>query len=290
MELINCKAIADEIKDRTATRVFDLCANSQSGHDLYRRPNLAILLVGNRPDSELYVRIKDREAKAVGIDMNLYRLEENTSDQEILDTVKFLNQDDDIDGILIQLPLPSQIDTHKIVSSMDPNKDVDGFHHDNLKKLIKPGELNKIVPPTFGAITSVLEYCETKLIGKNIVIIGNSDIFTKNLDTWLASFGANVKLFKANDEWPKETLQADIVICAVGRPGLLSSSMVQNEAIIIDVGINQVEGKTVGDCDLDSFNGTDCRITPVPGGIGPLTVALALQNTLVFFEKKISKH
>lgn len=285
MELINCRQIASDIKETIAQEVYDLCVNPNTSHKVERRPNLAVILVGSRPDSELYVKIKTREAELVGMDLSLYRLTDNASEAEVLETVNFLNRDLDTDGILIQLPLPAALDTDKIIRALDPSKDIDGFHPQNLELLRNNPEHESMIPPTFGAVKSVLDYCQLELLDKKIIIIGKGGVFTDNLDTWFASQGAEVQTFKNNDAWQRSTLTADVIISAAAEPGLIEASMTNNEAIIIDISINIVDGKTVGDVDIDSFTGTDCRITPVPGGIGPLTVALALENTLKAFVK-----
>jgi methylenetetrahydrofolate dehydrogenase (NADP+)/methenyltetrahydrofolate cyclohydrolase len=285
MELINCRQIANDIKETIAQEVYDLCVKSSTGHDLYRRPNLAVILVGSRPDSELYVRIKSREAETVGMDFSLYRLADNVNETEILNTINFLNKDEAIDGILIQLPLPEHLDTDKIITAINPAKDVDGFHPDNLAQLIQTESSNKMIPPTFGAVKSVLDYCKLDLTDKKIIIIGKDSVFTNNLNTWLSQFGAEVATYLVDDNWSQVTLETDVIISAVGQANLIGASMTNNEAVIIDIGINVLDGKTVGDVDIASFEGTDCRITPVPGGIGPLTVALALQNNLRAFVK-----
>jgi len=280
MEIINGKTLATKIEDQITKQVFNYCENIKSGHHLYRRPCLTIIKIGERTDSALYVKIKERQAKSVGIDTNLYLLPENIDDKEVIEAIQFLNIDNTVDGILVQLPLPEHLDTDKIISAIDHFKDVDGFHPKNLANLTSPGILHKIIPPVYASILMCLESIDFKLMGKNTVIIGQSDIFTKQLDSYLASYGAIVTVFKANDDWYQATKQADLIITAVGQANLITKEDLKPEVVIIDIGISQHKGKTVGDIDSASVQYFPGYLTPVPGGIGPMTVALALKNTL----------
>ncbi len=286
MKIINCKQIAQGIEDEIARRVFSVCEDVNAGHPLLRRPSLAILKVGDRADSSLYVKIKERQAKSVGIETNLYIFPDNITEDEMIGAVKFLNLDETVDGILIQLPLPENLDTDKIIDAMDPAKDVDGFHKQNLEKLSNVELAEKIVPPVYGSVAACLEDIKFDLKDKDVVVIGQSDIFTRELDNYLASFGSQVKVFKTSDDWQEATKHADLIITAVGQPKLISKENIKNGVVIIDIGISQVEGKTVGDVDAESVADVDGYLTPVPGGIGPMTVALALRNTLNSFLKK----
>ena len=278
MELINCRQIAQGIEDKIAKQVYALCADPNSGYPMLRRPSLAIIKAGNKADSALYVKIKERQAKSVGIETNLYLLTEETSNEEIFTAIEFLNKDPLVDGILVQLPLPAHLDTDRIIASIDPSKDVDGFHAENLTKLAET-EAEKIVPPVYAGIIACLANIEFTLTGKRVVIIGKSDIFTSHLDSFLSGLGASVQVFKVTDDWQAAARDAELLISAVGKPLLINKDCVSAGVVIIDIGISQIEGKTYGDADAESLKDVPGHLTPVPGGMGPLTVALALQNT-----------
>ena len=278
MELINCRQIAQGIEDKIAKQVYALCADPNSGYPMLRRPSLAIIKVGEKADSALYVKIKERQAKSVGIETSLYLLSDNTTNEEVLTAIKFLNDDPLVDGILVQLPLPAHLDTDRIIASIKPSKDVDGFHAENLT-LLASSEETKIIPPVYAGIIACLANIKFELAGKSVVIIGKSDIFTSHLDSFLQSLGASVQVFKATDTWQAAAKKAELLISAVGKPQLINKDCVSAGVVIIDIGISQIDGKTYGDADAQSLKDIPGHLTPVPGGMGPLTVALALQDT-----------
>ena len=274
-QLIDGKKIAEKIKDTITQEIFRLGA----------RPNLAIVLLKGRSDSELYVNLKEREAKKVGIDTHLYKMPSETSEENLLETIKYLNEDDLIDGILVQLPLPKHIDTDKIIESMSPKKDVDGFHPENLSKL-KKGEAI-IMPPVYGAVLEMLGDINYEIEDKKICIISKSKIFGNNLLSLLEKEGASPICVSPNDkEATKIMKESDVLISAIGNAHFIKKEMIKKDAVIIDIGISK-KGKTVkGDVDFTDVEDYCSYITPVPGGVGPLTIAMTFQNTLNIFKRK----
>ena len=276
MEIINGKLLAEKIKHEVAQKIVKLGE---------KRPNLAIILIGEREDSKLYVSLKEKEAKKVGIDTHIYRCESDISEKEVLDTINFLNNDENIDAILVQLPLPEGLDTDKIIRCIDCNKDVDCFHPENLKDL----DCTKMLSPVYGTVIEMLDSIDYELENKSVCIIANSDIFGKNLEKVLKSKekSLNISVVKANDkDLEKKTSSADILITAVGKPEFIKKEMVKENAVVIDVGITTEEGDVYGDVDFRDVENKVAYITPVPGGVGPMTIAMLFKNTLELFEKK----
>jgi methylenetetrahydrofolate dehydrogenase (NADP+) / methenyltetrahydrofolate cyclohydrolase len=278
MTIIDGRALAEKIKDEI---VKEVCALKGA------RPNLAILLIGGREDSMLYVKLKEAEAKKVGIDTHLYYCPGNISENDILETIDFLNKDDSIDAILVQLPLPDGLDADRIIAAIDPAKDVDGFHPENLKILMSTCSHDHVIPPVFGVVLEMLNGIDCDLTAKKVCVIANSDIFGRGLLKVLECKGARAVLARADDEnLSAQTISADILISAVGRKKFIKGSMIKKDAILIDVGIVK-EGKRVyGDVDFEDIKDKAAFATPVPGGVGPMTIAMAFKNTLELFKKK----
>ncbi|NCN25523.1 hypothetical protein COT94_02490 [Candidatus Falkowbacteria bacterium CG10_big_fil_rev_8_21_14_0_10_37_14] len=271
MELINGKELARQIEDGIAGEINLHPAS---------RPNLAIILVGNRPDSTLYVRLKEKTAKEVGIDTHIYRLEEATATQEeLLEVIKFLNNDLAIDGILLQLPLPYNFDTDTAVSTIVFDKDVDGFTPETLSHLTDISNPGRLLSPVFLAVLACLETADPDWRTKSIAIAGKDTIFSNNLLNLLQAEGAKTELLTL----PIDSLKsrsANILITALGVAGIITETEIAPGVIVIDIGISQnAEGKTVGDVAPGAAEAA-AYLTPVPGGIGPLTIAFALKNTL----------
>ena len=253
------------------------------------RPNLAIILIGNREDSDLYVGLKEKEAKKVGIDTHLYKYADGISEKEILDSINYLNNDDCIDAILIQLPLPKRLDTDKIINSIKKEKDIDGFHPDNLKILLNSCNGGAMMPPVFGACLEILKSINCELKNKKVCIIANSDIFGKTLAKVLECRGAEVETVKAdNKDLKNKTSEADILITAVGKSKFIKKDMVKKDAVIIDIGITKEGKKVYGDVDFEDVKNVAGYITPVPGGVGPLTIAMAFKNTVELYKKRLN--
>lgn len=285
-KIIDGKILAEKIKDEIVKEIIGLNKNI---HNL-TRPNLAIILIGQRPDSELYVSLKEKEAKKVGIDTHLYRCSAETSEREILEMIKCLNEDKLVDGILVQLPLPAQIDTDTVILALDPAKDVDGFQPDNLEKLLKSCESPDLMPPVLAVVLEMLKSIDYDIKDKQVCIISNADIFGKTLAHVLNCRGAKTETVKADDKnLAEKTSRADILITAVGKPKLIKKNMVKQDAVVIDVGITKQGDKFIGDVDFEDVKDRASYITPVPGGVGPMTIAMAFKNTLEIYKRRQAK-
>lgn len=283
MKLIDGKALAEKIKTGIATEI-----HSFSGP----RPGLAIILIGNRPDSTLYVSLKEKQAKAVGIDTHLYRCDDDIKQEDLISTIEFLNNDPMVDAILIQLPLPKQLDTTTIVNTIKPEKDVDGFTKQNLELLMSEDHNTEaILPPVYAVIIAMLQSIDFSLQNKKVILIANSDIFADNLAEVLRRQGADVTLVdNTNEKITEKILTADLLISAIGKSHYISKEMIKPGAVIIDIGISKgVDGKIKGDVDFENLQDVDGWVTPVPGGVGPMTIAMAFWNTLQMFKKRQSK-
>jgi methylenetetrahydrofolate dehydrogenase (NADP+)/methenyltetrahydrofolate cyclohydrolase len=282
MQIIDGKRIADKIKDEIVAEI--LLANNNDIHAT-ARPNLALILVGNRADSELYVSLKEREAKKVGVDTHIYKFSDNTPQAEIEETIKFLNNDDMVDGILLQLPLPEKFNTDKIVELISPTKDVDRFHPENLKKLLQGEE--KILPPLGQIVLEIFEDIKYDPEGKSACVIANSEIFGETMKKILEDRGVKTIIASADDnDLAEETIKADIIITAVGRAEFITKEYVKEGALIIDIGITKTEEGIFGDVNAESVKDKAGYLTPVPGGVGPITIATALKNTLEIWKNK----
>lgn len=274
MNIIDGRKLAEKIKDKIALEVFEAVKNGEA------HPSLAIILVGNRPDSQLYVKLKEREAKKLGIDTYLYELEENTSEAEIIETIKFLNNDTAIDSVLVQLPLPENIDTDKVMSVLNPKKDADGFldnHPEN------------VISPVLASVKMMLD--DTKIKPKKLTAgaLYNSDVFGEALKKLLTDYGfSQVKGITARDaqEVAKISETVDVLVSAIGAPFFIKGGMVKQDAVIIDIGTTQVGDKVCGDVDFDNVKDKVSYISPVPGGVGPMTIAFLFQNVLNIYKNK----
>lgn len=279
--LIDGKKIANEIIEQVSNEVLEKKLE----------PHLAIILVGTDPASQLYVKLKSEAAKKVGIKLHLYRIDEDASEQSILDTITFLNEDPEIDAILIQLPLPAQFDQQKIIDSLDYRKDVDGFHKKNIASLLS-GKPQHILPGLALGIWKLIESTGAeRYTGKTALVISKSDEFAQPLMELLKQHGLHAERAHPSDKKLLELSgKADILITAIGKPKSVTAEMVKDTAVIIDVGINKVNGKTVGDVDFENVAPKTSFITPVPGGVGPMTVAMLLYNTVRLAEGRHKKN
>ena len=250
-------------------------------------PTLAAVLVGEDPASQVYVRNKERACKAVGMASQLIRKPESTTTEELLGLLAELNQDPAVNGILVQLPLPPHIDTQRVLDAVMPLKDVDAFAPENVGLLVQGRP--RFLPCTPHGVMQILARYGYELAGKHVVVVGRSDIVGKPMGNMLIQrdIGFGGKLANAtvtichsqSQDLPAITRSADVLIAAVGRAKLITADMVKIGAVVIDVGINRVGDQLVGDVDYDSVREVACAITPVPGGIGPLTIAMLLRNT-----------
>lgn len=291
VQLIDGRALAEKIKDGIVKEIAALdklpAPDKKKPGLISQRPNLAIILVGDRPDSALYVNLKEREAKKVGIDTHVYRCAADIPEREIFDTIDFLNRDDLIDAILVQLPLPAGFDTDGIIRAIDPRKDVDRFHPANLEILFKTCEHEKVIPPVIKVVLEILKSINCDLRGKKVCAVYNSEIFGKSLVKVLECRGAKCEAAKVDEsELKNKTIRADILITAVGKPKFITADFIKAEAVIIDIGITKDGGKVCGDVDFKSVKNKAAFLTPVPGGVGPMTIAMLFQNTLEIYKNR----
>ena len=262
---------------------------------LNRPPGLAAILIGDDPASHRYVKKKKETCRKIGINFHDYlcggKSCPSTTKKEILEMINFLNNDESIDGIVVQLPIPKKFATQKIIDAIDPKKDVDGFHPKNSvsSRPSRDGQKNPIVvPPLIQAIDKALKQAGENLKGKNVLIVSKNPIFADPLKQNLEGQGLAVKLTKPDENLAEKTKQADILITVVGQPGLIKKSMVRQDAVIIDAGTTLVgENKWKGDADPKVAE-IASWLTPVPGGVGPLTVAYLLKNTVELAKKNQS--
>lgn len=250
-------------------------------------PGLAVILVGADPASKVYVGRKEKMADKIGIKNFAYALPEDTSEEDVLALIDELNHNDEVDGILVQLPLPAQIDEHKVLRAIDPAKDVDCFHPENVGKLTQG--LAGPKPCTPNGIMQMLKAYDIPIEGQQAVIVGRSNIVGKPMAHLLLDQNATVTITHSRTrDLAEVTKQADIVVVAIGRPNFLTGDMVKPGAVVIDVGINRLEDKLVGDVDYDSVAEVAGYLTPVPGGVGPMTIIMLMYNTLEACERRRS--
>jgi len=249
-------------------------------------PNLSVILIGDFAPSQIYVRNKEKNSKEVGISSNIVKYPKNVSEKEILNKIKELNHDNKVSGILVQLPLPNQINKEKIINSINPIKDVDGFNPVNVGNLASG--YKSIIPCTPLGCLLLIKKVEKNLVGKHAVIIGRSNLNGKPMAQLLLKENCTVTIVHSKTkDLKKECLRADILVAAVGVPNLVKKDWVKDDAIVIDVGINKVDGKIVGDVSFDEVKKKVKAITPVPGGVGPMTIACLLKNTLECFKARL---
>lgn len=267
--LLDGKLISEEIKKRVAEEVYSL-------NDTL---TLAIILVGKDPASEIYVNSKTKACEKAGIKTKDYFLDNKIPEKELIDLIRTLNEDPLITGILVQMPLPSHISEDNVVNSIDPAKDVDGLNIINQGKLLN--NANCIVPATPKGILTLLKRYFVEISGKHAVIIGRSKLVGKPMALLLLNNNATITVCHSRTENLKEIVKrADIVIVAIGKPKFLTADMVKKDAAVIDVGINRVQGKIVGDVDFEEVSEVASYITPVPRGVGPMTIASLLENVV----------
>ena len=279
-KIIDGKALAEKIKAeiRVATDALTTAGK--------RRPGLAVIMVGDAAASEVYVRNKRRSCEQAGIVSSAHDLPASTSESELLALIHLLNTDSAIDGILVQLPLPSQIRSRPIIDAIDPSKDVDGFHPYNLGRLAQREPLLRCCTP-YG-VMRLVESIGTKVAGMNAVVVGASNIVGRPMLLELVLAGATTTICHSRTrDLAGEVARADLVVAAVGRPNMVRGDWVKPGAIVIDVGINRLaNGKLVGDVEYEAAAARAGWITPVPGGVGPMTVAMLMQNTLEAYQRR----
>ena len=277
VRIIDGKRIAAAVREEIRERIRRL------RQDNVGIPGLAVILVGDDPASAAYVRSKATACEEVGIASRQITFPGYISQDELIDSVQELNRDAGIHGILVQLPLPKHLDERAVLETVNPAKDVDGFTYANIGRLVE--NRASFVPCTPAGILELLDREEIAIAGRRAVVVGRSEIVGKPVAMLLVHRNATVTICHSRTaDLAAETRRADILIAAVGRPRLITGDMVKPGAVVIDVGINRVEGRLVGDVDFDSVTPVAAAITPVPGGVGPMTVAMLLRNTLQAFE------
>lgn len=282
MQILDGKLVAKEILDTVAVEVRSLTVP----------PRLVVVLVGDNPASETYVRMKRKACEQVGIVWELIRLSaEDVTTESMIDLVHELNQRDDVHGILVQLPLPSHVYVPQVIKAIDPYKDVDGFQAYNLGKMFLSEEFMDLAPCTPKGVLKILDHYNIDVKGMDATVVGHSNVVGKPMSTMLLNRNATVTTCHIDTKDLKShTIGADLLVVAVGKPGLITADMVKDGAIVIDVGINKLaDGKLVGDVDFENVAKKASYITPVPGGVGPMTVACLMENTLMAYKKNTVK-
>lgn len=271
-QIIDGKQIAQQVREGLKERVIAL---SEQG----KTPGLAVVLVGEDPASQTYVRNKEKGCADVGIYSEVLRLPEQTDEAELLVLIERLNRDPQIDGILVQLPLPAHIDELAVLRAISPKKDVDGFHVQSAGALLV-GEDGFVACTPKGIIT-LIKSTGVDIAGKHAVVVGRSNIVGKPVSLLLLRENATVTVCHSKTaDLKRMTLDADILVCAIGKPEMITGDMIKEGAIVIDVGTSRVDGKLKGDVKFDEAQGVAAYITPVPGGVGPMTIAMLLENTV----------
>lgn len=291
MKLLDGKQTASEIKKEIAKEVASMIDRD------VKAPHLAAVIVGEDPASQTYVNSKEKQAKEVGFTSSVYRYPAETTEEELLQTIEFLNNDPEVDGYIVQLPLPDHIDEQKVLEAVDPKKDVDGFHPVNVGKMALG--LPTYLPATPNGILEILERYEIETEGKNCVVLGRSNIVGSPMSILMSRKGypgnATVTLCHSRTKNLKEiAAEADILIAAIGIPEFVTADMVKPGATVIDVGIHRVPSdktksgfRLIGDVQFDEVSKKVECITPVPGGVGPMTIASLLINTLKAAKKQV---
>jgi methylenetetrahydrofolate dehydrogenase (NADP+)/methenyltetrahydrofolate cyclohydrolase len=274
MQLIDGKSLSKKVQLSVATEVEKL------KKDKNIVPGLAVIIVGDDPASHAYVSMKEKACKAVGFYSITHKMPETISQDEIIEIITMMNNNPHIHGILVQLPLPKHIDTDLILEVIDPKKDVDGFHAYNVGRMVT--NLDSFVACTPLGVMKMFEEYNIELKGKDVVVVGASNIVGKPMASLLVNANATVTLTHIyTKDLSKHTKNADIVIVGVGKPNLITKDMVKDGVVVIDIGINRLEnGSLVGDVDFENVAPKCSYITPVPGGVGPMTIAMLLSNTL----------
>ncbi len=272
--ILDGKAISKKILDNIETQIKKLSI----------KPKLAVILVGNNPASQVYVRSKERAANQIGIESLAIELSAETTEEDLIQHIHILNEDKRINAILVQLPLPKHIDTNKILEKITPTKDVDGFHPYNCGKLFS-GQKPYSIPCTPKGIIRLLDEYNINLEGLNATVIGRSNIVGKPIAQLLLQRNATVTTVHSKTKNIEQyTKNADLIVAAVGVANFLKADMVKENAIIIDVGISRISGRLIGDVDFEFVKEKASYITPVPGGVGPMTIAMLMDNTLELYK------
>lgn len=281
--IIDGKKFAETLRARIKDEVAELKAKTG------KQPGLAVILVGEDPASEVYVRNKSKQTVEVGMQNFEYKYPSGISENELISKIEELNNNPEVHGILVQLPLPKNISEDKVIETISPAKDVDGFHVVN-RGLLVTGSKDALVPCTpLGCLLLVKDVLGDNISGKNAVVVGRSNIVGKPMSQLLLNEGCTVTICHSRTKNIEDVCKgADILVVAVGKPLLVKRNWVKEGAVVIDVGINRVDSKLVGDVDFTDVSSVASAVTPVPGGVGPMTIACLLKNTLEAFRRNSS--
>ena len=283
MTIIDGKALSDKILKEIENEHSELQAK------VGRKAGLAVIIVGENPASQIYVRNKIRACERVGFHSETIRLDENITEENLLLEIEKLNNDNNIDGILVQLPIPKHINELKVINAISAEKDVDGFHTTNIGKMMI-GDETGFLPCTPAGVIQMFEEYNIDLEGKDVLVIGQSNIVGKPMTLLLIKKRATVQVCNSKTKNLPEKLQkADVVVAAAGSPKLVKGSDVKEGVVVIDIGINRVDGKICGDVDFEEVSQKASYITPVPGGVGPMTIAMLIKNTFKSYKQKVGK-
>lgn len=283
MTIIDGKALSEKVLKEIEKE------HSELEKKVGRKAGLAVIIVGENPASQIYVRNKIRACEKVGFHSETIRLDENITEENLLLEIEKLNNNSNIDGILVQLPIPKHIDGLKIINAISAEKDVDGFHTTNIGKMMI-GDETGFLPCTPAGVVQMFEEYNIDLEGKDVLVIGQSNIVGKPMTLLLIKKRATVQVCNSKTKNLSEKLQkADVVVVAAGSPKLVKASDVKEDVVVIDVGINRVDGKLCGDVDFEEVSKKASFITPVPGGVGPMTIAMLIKNTFKSYKQKIDK-
>ena len=283
MTIIDGKALSEKVLKEIEKE------HSELEKKVGRKAGLAVIIVGENPASQIYVRNKIRACEKVGFHSETIRLDENITEENLLLEIEKLNNNSNIDGILVQLPIPKHIDGLKIINAISAEKDVDGFHTTNIGKMMI-GDETGFLPCTPAGVVHMFEEYNINLEGKDVLVIGQSNIVGKPMTLLLIKKRATVQVCNSKTKNLSEKLQkADVVVAAAGSPKLIKATDVKEDVVVIDVGINRVDGKLCGDVDFEEVSKKASFITPVPGGVGPMTIAMLIKNTFKSYKQKIDK-
>ena len=280
MTIIDGKALSEKVLKEIEKE------HSELEKKVGRKAGLAVIIVGENPASQIYVRNKIRACEKVGFHSETIRLDENITEENLLLEIEKLNNNSNIDGILVQLPIPKHIDGLKIINAISAEKDVDGFHTTNIGKMMI-GDETGFLPCTPAGVVHMFEEYNINLEGKDVLVIGQSNIVGKPMTLLLIKKRATVQVCNSKTKNLSEKLQkADVVVAAAGSPKLVKASDVKEDVVVIDVGINRVDGRLCGDVDFEEVSKKSSFITPVPGGVGPMTIAMLIKNTFKSYKQK----
>ena len=283
MTIIDGKALSEKVLKEIEKE------HSELEKKVGRKAGLAVIIVGENPASQIYVRNKIKACEKVGFHSETIRLDENITEENLLLEIEKLNNNSNIDGILVQLPIPKHIDGLKIINAISAEKDVDGFHTTNIGKMMI-GDETGFLPCTPAGVVHMFEEYNIELEGRDVLVIGQSNIVGKPMTLLLIKKRATVQVCNSKTKNLSEKLQkADVVVAAAGSPKLIKATDVKEDVVVIDVGINRVDGKLCGDVDFEEVSKKASFITPVPGGVGPMTIAMLIKNTFKSYKQKIDK-